>query len=166
MSLIELGGGEQPAIRPNADIRWGPNIDLVVDFNWPLPLNNESFDGVYSRYCIEHLSWRKSRLFISEVYRILKPGGIAVVITANLLEQCRKLVENKEWNDDLICMLFGDQNYQGAQWDSNAHHAGFSPDYAIKLFKEAGFYEVKVMPLPQCETDMIIEAHKSKAVLC
>ncbi|GAH10900.1 unnamed protein product, partial [marine sediment metagenome] len=65
--------------------------------------------------------------------------------------------DNPEWNDELICMLFGGQNYEGGDWVFNAHHCGFSPDYAIKLFNEAGF-ETEVRLHPDCKTDMVIVA--------
>jgi len=165
---IELGGGPAPVLRPNVDCVAGPNVDIVADLNKPLPLASVSYDGVLSKFSIEHISWRKMRQYISEMYRILKPGGVAVLITANLLEQCRKIVESPLLNDDLVCMIFGGQNVADGQdwftgWYPEAHHAGLSPEYAIKLFKAAGFIEVKVEPLPECKTDMVIQAVKSRA---
>lgn len=158
--VIELGGGGQPLFRPNVDMRWLPTVDIVCSFNFPLPVESESYDGVFCKFAVEHLSWRRVRGFLSEAHRILKPGGIAVFVTANLLEQCRALVEAEEWNDGLICMVFGDQDYP-----ENTHRCGFSPEYAEKLFKEAGFYQVKILPWPGAATDMMVEARKSEAVM-
>ena len=163
--LIELGGGNQPILHPNLDVRLGPNVAIVADFNRPLPIPSNSYDGLLCKFVIEHLSWKKVRQFIHETHRILTPGGIGFFITANLLEQARKLVEAPEWNDDLICMLFGGQNIESDDWYRTwmpeAHHCGFSPKYAETLFKAAGYYEVKVYPLPGCDTDMVILAKKS-----
>lgn len=159
--VIELGGGSCPVASghwPNVDVRWEKGVDIVADFNYKLPIPDSSYAGVYSRFAIEHISWRKVDLFISEMARILKPGGVAFIITANLLEQSRRLVESNDWNSDLICSIFGDQNY-----GENSHKTGFSPDYAIKLFKAAGFYKVEVSPLETCATDMVILATKSLA---
>lgn len=166
MQVIELGGGATPRFHPNADVRWLPQVDIVCDFNYPLTIPTGEYDGIYCSYAIEHISWRKVRGLIAECHRILKPGGVGVVITANLKEQCRVLAQAEEWNDDLVCTIFGDQNYQPG-WDGNAHHCGFSPEYAIRLFTEAGFYEVKVFPIQTGlgSTDMLIEARKSKAVI-
>lgn len=156
--VIELGGGDKPRFRPNVDVRWVPFVDIIADFNHELPIQSEFYDGVYCQYCLEHLSWRRVGVFLHSVHRILKPGGIAVFITANLLEQARRLVEAKEWDDKLVSMVFGDQDYE-----ANTHRAGFSPEYAQGLFKEAGFYRVEISPLPECATDMVIIAWKSKA---
>lgn len=145
---------------PNLDSRWVPGVDLTCDFYHPLPVPDKSFDGVWAKFVLEHISWRKMRQFIAEMHRILAPGGVAVVVTANLLEQCKRLVEAPEWDNDLICMLFGDQDYP-----ENTHHCGLSPAYAVKLFKEAGFYEVRVLPWPAAATDMVVEAWKSRALV-
>lgn len=167
--VVELGGGNKPMFHPNVDCAPGPVVDIVTDFNKPLPLPSIGFDGVFSKYSLEHISWRKLRQFISEMYRILRPGGTAFVITANLLEQCRALVEAPSLNDDLVCMIFGGQNTEGDDWYHSwypeAHHCGLSPEYAERLFKAAGFLKVEVSPLPECKTDMVIVAHKSSATI-
>jgi predicted SAM-dependent methyltransferase len=160
--VIELGGGDRPKYHPNIDARWIPGVDLVADLGFPLPIPGGEWDGVYCQYALEHVSWRRVRTTIAEMHRLLKPGGVAVVITANLREQCRVLAEAQEWNDDLISTVFGDQDYPG-----NTHQSGFSPEYATRLFKEAGFHEVKIYPIETelGPTDMLLEAYKSKVVL-
>jgi len=160
LKVLEIGGGNNPKYCGkfgngiNLDVRPLPTVDVVHDVNKPLPFDNNKFDYVYSSYLLEHLSWRKVKQFIKEIYRILRPEGRAEIITANTYEQCKKIVE-EGWNDNSSCMLFGDQNYE-----FNVHKCGFSPEYAIKLFKEAGFDKVDVSPHPECETDMIITVYK------
>lgn len=163
--VLELGGGDRPQFHPNLDIREGPGVDIVADLNEPLPIKNESYEGTFSMYLIEHLSWRRVKGFIDEVHRILKPNGISVFVTANLLEQCKLAIkwfeEGKGW--EVSQMMFGNQNYEGGDWISNAHHVGFSPNYAINLFREASFHEVTIFEHPAAKTDMIIQARKSGA---
>ena len=158
MRVIELGGGATPRFHPNADVRWLPQVEIVCDFNYPLPIPSGQYDGLYCSYALEHLSWRHVHGFLSECHRILRPGGIAVFITANLWEQCRVLTHASDWDENLICMLFGDQNYA-----ANTHRCGFSPEYATKVLKDIGFYEIAIYPHPQAVTDMIVQAHKSQA---
>ena len=163
--VIELGGGDTPVFPTNVDSRPGPHTTLVADLNEPLPLENDSYDGVFSQFLLEHLRLPKLRGFLMEVHRILKPGGIAVIITANLLEQARVLIEREEWEDDLIYMIFGGK----PDYPENYHHSSLSPQYAFRLFKEAGFVEVTFYEHPVAKqimgrsTDMIIEARKSGA---
>lgn len=46
------------------------------------PFEDESFDAVCANQIIEHLS--KTDAFVREIYRVLRPGGYAVVSTPNL----------------------------------------------------------------------------------
>ena len=161
-TVIELGGGDKPSFRPNVDIRPGPTVDLVADLNNPLPLPDNAYNGVFSSYNLEHMSWRKVRGYMKECHRILAPGGSAVFVTANLLEQAKFILSKDEWTDNEVCCIFGDQNYIGDDWRANSHCCGFSPEFAIKLFREAGFDNVLIVPHGALGTDMIIEASKDK----
>ena len=157
--VLEVGGGDKPYFRPNLDCRPMPTVDIVCDLSEVWPIESESYDGVFSQYILEHVSWRRISLLMSEIHRILKPNGVSCNITANLLEQCKLAIkwfeEGKGW--EVSQMLFGDQDYP-----ENSHKNGFSPAYAIKLFREAGFHEVTIFEHP-CPTDMIIQARKSGA---
>lgn len=55
-------------------------ITSNLETTWPFKEN--SFDVVISNQVIEHIN--DVDLFISEIYRILKPGGYAVISTENL----------------------------------------------------------------------------------
>ena len=59
-------------------------VDKVVSANlekkWPFP--NESFDVIISNQVIEHMINVDN--FISEIYRLLRPGGYCVISTENL----------------------------------------------------------------------------------
>jgi SAM-dependent methyltransferase len=47
----------------------------------PFPLHDNSFDVVFTKSVIEHVeNWEH---FLSEISRVLKPGGLAVVMTPN-----------------------------------------------------------------------------------
>lgn len=58
------------------------SIDVhVSDLGNRLPLGNNSFDLIHSNQVIEHVA--DVDLFTSEIYRVLKPGGYAVISTEN-----------------------------------------------------------------------------------
>lgn len=54
----------------------------AADLNEPLPLDDEDFDVVHSNQVIEHLY--NTDVYIKEIYRVLKPGGYAIISTPNL----------------------------------------------------------------------------------
>src|ERR1017187_7114551 len=52
------------------------------DLNGRWPYNDNKFDVVFSEQVIEHL--HNTRLFVEETYRVLKPGGTAIITSENL----------------------------------------------------------------------------------
>jgi SAM-dependent methyltransferase len=52
------------------------------DLNTRWPFENDRFDVVFSSQVIEHI--HNARLFAEEAYRVLKPGGVAIVTSENL----------------------------------------------------------------------------------
>ena len=59
-----------------------PDADFVVGSATKLPFDNESFDLVYSIETFEHIPDIESA--ISEIHRVLKPGGKVVIIDKSL----------------------------------------------------------------------------------
>jgi len=155
MKVVELGGGEKPLFHPNIDVRQLNGVDIVSDLSKALPLEAESCDGIYASYLLEHISWRDTEAFLKEVFRVLKKNGVVVFVTANLKEQARVLASKEEWEQKDVCMVFGDQDYNG-----NYHSCGYSPEYAMDVLESIGFGKIIIIPHPQCKTDMIIEAYK------
>ena len=162
----ELGGGANPQVRPNFDVRMvaGPDgqqaVDAVIDFNvYPLPLQSEEWDGIFSQYALEHISWRNIPQFLKEVYRITKPGGKVVFITANTEAQINWAAshpegwDNQDFYTSISQLLFGDNDYP-----ENTHRVVFSPEVLKRLFEQAGFEQLKLTPYGARDTDVCVEA--------
>jgi SAM-dependent methyltransferase len=58
----------------------------AFDLNGSFDLGTEAFDVVHANQVIEHLS--NSDAFLDEIYRILNPGGYAVISTENASSWC------------------------------------------------------------------------------
>lgn len=154
--ILELGGGTQPLFHPNVDVRGGPGVDIVHDLSKPLPVPHESYDGLFSKYALEHVSWRAMPALVRESFRVMKPGGIAVFVIPNTKAQMEwALRQDDESYDKVAQCLFGDLDYA-----ENSHKSAFSPAYAIRVFREAGFSDVVILPHGELQTDMIVEARK------
>lgn len=161
--IIELGGGADPRFRPNCDVRHcfdkdgNRTTDFTADFNEPLPITSEEWDAVFCQYCLEHISWRKVKQFISEMYRILKPGGKVCVVTSNTEAQIEWIKTHPEgWDDKPFFesasgVLFGDMDYP-----ENSHRCYFNPGILKALFMEAGFIEVIVQVYGARHTDLVV----------
>ncbi len=154
--VLEIGGGDTPLFRPNLDMRKLPTVDIVCNLESQWPVNDRTYDGVFGKYVIEHMSWRKIKHFISECRRVLKPGGLMVMIGPNTLEQCREVARRGRITDNESAMLFGGQEEPG--W--NEHKAAFSPEMVTGILQENGFSNIQIQALPEAATDMVICAQQ------
>jgi SAM-dependent methyltransferase len=59
------------------DIMEGPNVDIVATDPYKWPIEDNTYDVIISGSCLEHVEapW----LWIDEVYRVCKPGGLCVI---------------------------------------------------------------------------------------
>jgi SAM-dependent methyltransferase len=99
---------------------------IEQDLNIPLPGRDDSFDVVVAPEVIEHLE--NPRFMIREIFRILRPGGSAIVTTPN----------NESWRS-LIALLvrghfteFGESGYP-------AHITALLRKDFSRIFQEASF---------------------------
>ena len=164
--VLELGCGDHPLVRtPNwktMDYRKTPVADLVFDLeSIPWPVESNSYDGVYGSFVIEHIAWRHTHEFISECFRLLKPGGHIVMIGPNTLQQCKEIAKANRITEVETAMIFGGGDDGG--W--NSHKAAFSPDSIIQAFAKAGFKECVVIPWVGANTDMQITAEKPQSIV-
>lgn len=61
------------------DINPGPNVDVVMDKPYRFPLKAHSVDVVMTNQVFEHIPFPWAT--IMEIVRVLKPGGLAFVVT-------------------------------------------------------------------------------------
>lgn len=54
------------------------------DLRYPLPFPANSFRGIYSEHCVEHLYPRHAQNLFKEAFRVLKPGGVFRCIVPDL----------------------------------------------------------------------------------
>jgi predicted SAM-dependent methyltransferase len=60
----------------NLDYNWSPRIDVCWDLtSGHLPFADNSFQGVFTEHCFEHIPLAPFKANMKEIYRILKPGG-------------------------------------------------------------------------------------------
>jgi predicted SAM-dependent methyltransferase len=68
----------------NLDYRWHPGIDVTWDIEnirrHPYPFPEESFTGIYTEHCLEHISISACTDNLREFHRLLEPGGVVRII--------------------------------------------------------------------------------------
>ena len=173
--IIELGGGNNPhpAADVNVDVREGPKVHFTADFDKPLPISSNEWDGVISIFALEHVSYTRIPAFLREVYRILKSNGRFVCIIPNTEAQVKWILAHPDgWDghaffESASCKLFGDQEHSLREGEVNApvdsHKAWLDPLTASKLFQDAGFVDITIQPYGERETDMAVIVIKPKS---
>jgi predicted SAM-dependent methyltransferase len=68
----------------NADIIMSAPTDIVFDIAEGFPFKSESFQWIHSEDLLEHLDQDTGRLFATEAFRVLKPGGVMRILTPDL----------------------------------------------------------------------------------
>jgi len=54
------------------------------DATEPYPIESESFEWAFSEHFIEHISLNEAIVWLAEIHRLLKPGGLVRITTPNL----------------------------------------------------------------------------------
>ena len=159
--VLEVGGGNDPIFHPAMDIRNIPGkVDIVHNCeSIPWPIESASFDGVFAKFLIEHIGWRKVLPVITEMRRVLRPGGLMILIGPNTLEQCKEITRRNRIAIEESALLYGGQEFaEGGDGDQNLHKSAFSPDYMRQLCAQAGFESVDIQQLGNVVTDMVTVA--------
>ena len=73
----------------NLDLYSGEHV-IFHDVRQGLPFRNENFDAVYSSHVLEHLSPPEGVRLVQELFRILKPGGVARLVVPDLERICEE----------------------------------------------------------------------------
>lgn len=72
-----------------------------------LPYRTNSVDEIVCYQAIEHLPYNKNDQLFAEWYRVLKPGGTAIIETPDIDVICRKILEDG-LTDNMVYNLVGE----------------------------------------------------------
>jgi SAM-dependent methyltransferase len=92
-----------------------PDNIMVHNLAKGIPFPDASVDVVYHSHLLEHLDREVAELFVREVWRVLKPGGVQRIAVPDLERLCRDYLEHlalcdrqpseAERHDDLVAAL-------------------------------------------------------------
>lgn len=73
---LQIGCGTNPLEGwLNTDLTYKKNLIAYLDAGKRFPLEDETFQLIYSEHIFEHLNFKQGLNMLRECYRILKPGG-------------------------------------------------------------------------------------------
>ena len=156
LNHLDIGSGSGELIKKLQDVNPGitsaacdytdslmelPNQQVdIVDLNVKrLPYHDEQFDLVTATEVIEHLE--NQRLFLRDINRVLKPGGICVLSTPNVLNLNSRL--RYLWFG--FPQLFGPLSIEGRKAEfCSGHISPISFFYLYHALRESHFSDIEL----------------------
>ncbi len=122
--------------------------DACLDLRRQLPFPNDSCDEVYSEHFLEHLSYPHDAVkFLSELKRILKPGGRAITSVPDTEWPMKSYAEGKQseyfriakekYHPADCTTMMEHLNYHFRQ--SGEHLFAYDEETLVKVLEQAGF---------------------------
>jgi predicted SAM-dependent methyltransferase len=165
---LQVGSSEVRGIYKRAE--W-INVDLqdvsndgvnVLGSGLALPFKTGSFDEVHCIHVLEHLTRDKYPLMLSEMHRVLEPGGILFVETPDFKGTVDNLLAAFIGNDVEAIHIWTTSVYGKSEREGMAHHWGFYEGSLRRDFRKQGFKEVTRLTKVD---DMISTHYKHEPVL-
>ena len=138
---IDIGCGK----RPKEGFAGLDAIDFgqkyVHDIRKGLPFKANTVDEVYSSHFVEHLDWSERVAFFNDLYRALKPGSQATIITPYWAHACfygdpTHKAPMSEWY-----RLYLDKNWRATE----APHTSYTCHFPIDQQTVVGTFDQRLM---------------------
>ena len=147
----DFRGADWRELRLDIDRDVRPDVvGTIVDLSNVPPA---SVDAVWSSHNIEHIHAHEVPLALQGFFRVLRPGGVAVIATPDLVWAAQQIVRGN-LEDGVLTSELGDitpldivyghgGSIEGGN-DFMMHNTGFSAKSLARRLREAGFEPVKV----------------------
>lgn len=121
----------------NVDMGRG-NMDVKGDM-LALPFASNHFEQIHCVHVLEHVTRDKISVALSEMYRVLRPGGKAYIEVPDFYRQCKNMVKAYERNDKKRIHIFRTAIYGKTEIPGMSHHFGFDEDTLREYMEKEGF---------------------------
>lgn len=148
---MKLNIGSSTSIRGQYSSKEWVNIDIVSP-GAPIASGNyirssalqlcfkpEIFEEVRAIHCLEHIPRKQHPEFYSEVYRVLKPNGVAFIEVPNFIEICKLIVSSAESKNPEVLRIWTTSVYGKNRHAGDKHYWGFSKKVLESDLKSYGF---------------------------
>lgn len=87
------------------------DVDYGADFRYPLKIDDDSVDGIFTEHVLEHLTYDHAERLLKECYRILKPDGIIRIIVPDVSIFIKNYcLNNDDWFSEWEKRVFIESN--------------------------------------------------------
>lgn len=148
-TLLDFGCGNMPyrelfskkfTRHAGADIEGNDEAEFVITPDGRVPAPDESFDGVLSSQVLEHVA--EPRLYLSEAYRLLRPGGSLILSTHGIWPYHPDPTDFWRWTQDGLV-----REITRAGFEVDEVHGVFGPESSALQLWQDSTYERLPRPL-------------------
>jgi len=143
---LNIGGGDKLGAKfgyTNIDLRSLPKTDLLASIAH-LPYASNSADEVLAIDVLEHVPRLELAMIFTEIYRVLKVGGVLKIKMPDLRALSEMYVADTIDTYEFSRKIYGNQE---AGADPNFHKSGLDPQALESLLKLVGFKDHKITKL-------------------
>lgn len=142
------------------DVDSGARPDIVADITDLAPLGDNFADALWTAHCVEHLYRHQVVKALTEIRRILKNDGFAVITVPDIQAIARYIAEDRITETiyespagpvSAHDMLFGHGKSVAEGHLHMAHKTAFTPSYMIESMQAAGFADIVIRRRPNLE---------------
>ncbi len=138
---LELGGVLKREGWISIDLR--KTADICLDLSRPMPFTDNCISEIYSSHLLEHFYYPKPMTdFLSECYRILKPGGIISVAVPNARIYLDAYFKSEEFDDKKYCLYDTGLSYKSKI--DFVNHIAYMGGHHCHMFDEENLFIVLI----------------------
>lgn len=152
---LEIGAGNRPTDGyEHLDCRAGPHIEIVASAQ-KIPIEDNTYDEVYSHWVFEHFAWREILPLLKEWKRVLKPEGKIKIVTNNQEAHNRCWAEGKITWAEWVRLTYGIRFNKAPYEDDiptlvDYHKIGFNEELLRDFLTKAGFKDINIRSVWDC----------------
>lgn len=121
--------------------------DHVVPVMGPWPFEDGSVDRLYAGHVLEHIPWETIGEVMTEMRRVLKPGGEVCIVGPDIYKVVAMFGTNGGYM--LESTFEDDRGFQpdGDSWAESRHHWNCYGARLVRLLEDHGFNDVTIEAL-------------------
>lgn len=121
------------------------DIDIITDIGTKIPLKDNSVSEIKFVEVIEHIPYYKLDTLISEIYRIMQPGGKMIATCPNFETSAKTFIDNSNTSPDELNYAY--IGIVGQQSDEYQFHKNVFTEKTIKeAFSKKPFSKLTILP--------------------
>ncbi len=157
----------------NVDYQWRPGIHVCWDISNGLPeLKSDTYTGVYTEHCLEHIEFESCKKVLSDVYRVLKPEGILRIVVPDA-ELYLDLYQKGKVSDDIAFPYMSQKDVLNGStpmmevnrvFRDHGHRFAYDFQTFAAMLKEAGYIDIKRQKFMCGDDDNLLVDSESRKV--